>query len=328
MPDFTHFEVPWGVCKEDFCDKSPKSSVLGAKPHQVLEAKLPPKVVTMYQKRTTDDVLQSYYNTLKAVPLLSFEEELELSKQIQKGDEAARHHLIEANLRLVVKIARLYMTADVPFMDIIQEGNLGLMRAVEKYDHAKNVRFSTYANWWIRQAIIRFLSNRHRTIRLPLRKEETLRKIQKAYHILSQSLMHQPSTEEIANYLRVAKEDVALILSMANGIISLEAELEEDESSVMDIHEDYTYNPERALMRKSVQDETLRFLDRLKERERRILMYRYQLNGCERHTLKKIGDKMGISPEAVRQIEIKALKKIRDTATEDFRAAMYYDEAI
>jgi RNA polymerase primary sigma factor len=275
-----------------------------------------------------DKSLQNYYNEIKRIPLLSFEEELELSKRIQKGDEAARRRLIEANLRLVVKIARLYMTADVSFMDIIQEGNLGLMRAVEKYDHVKNVRFSTYANWWIRQAIIRFLSNRRRTIRLPHRKEETLRKIQKAYHILSQSLMHQPTTEEIAKYLGIAKEDVALILSMTNGLIPLEAEVEEDESSVMDVHEDYTYNPERALMRKSVQDETLRFLDRLKDRERRILMYRYQLNGCERHTLKTIGAKMGISPETVRQIEIKALKKIRDTATEDFRAVMYYDEAI
>ncbi|MDR2071104.1 MAG: RNA polymerase sigma factor RpoD/SigA [Treponema sp.] len=285
----------------------------------------------MNKKRITsvEDVLQSYYNTLKAVPLLTFEEELELSKRIQKGDETAKHRLIEANLRLVVKIARMYMTSDVSFMDIIQEGNLGLMRAAEKYDHLKNVRFSTYANWWIRQSIIRFLSNRRRAIRLPHRKEETLRKIQKAYHILSQTFMRQPSTEEIAKYLSIAKEEVALILSMTNGLIPLESNLEDSESSsVMDIHEDYTYNPERAMMRKSIQDETLRFLDRLKDREKRILMYRYQLNGCERYTLKKIGDKMGISPETVRQIEIKALKKIRDNTAEDFRATMYYNEAI
>ncbi|MDR2743271.1 MAG: RNA polymerase sigma factor RpoD/SigA [Treponema sp.] len=276
----------------------------------------------------TEDILQVYCNTIKTVPLLTFEEELELSKRIQKGDEAAKKRLIEANLRLVVKIARRYMTFDVAFMDIVQEGNMGLMRAVEKYDHLKNVRFSTYANWWIRQAIVRFLSDRRRVIRLPYRKEELLRKIQKAYHILNQSSMRQPTIEEIANYLGIAKEEVALILSMTSGIIPLEAVSEENESSsVMDTHEDYTYSPERAMMRKSVQDETLRMLDRLKEREKRILMYRYQINGCERHTLKTIGDEMGISPETVRQIEIKALKKIRANA-EDFRKTVYFNEAI
>jgi RNA polymerase primary sigma factor len=280
------------------------------------------------QMADSEDVFQIYCNTIKAVPLLSFEEELELSKRIQQGDETAKRQLIEANLRLVVKIARIYVTSDVAFMDIVQEGNIGLMRAVEKYDHLKNVRFSTYANWWIRQAITRFLSTRRRAIRLPNRKEETLRKIQKAYHILSQSSMRQPTTEEIAEYIGIAKEEVALILSMTNEIISLETAPEEDEFlPVVDSHEDYTYSPERALMRKSVHDETLRLLDRLKEREKRILMYRYQLNGCERHTLKTIGDKMGISPETVRQIEIKALRKIRDHAG-DFRKAVHYNEAI
>ncbi|MDR0387194.1 MAG: RNA polymerase sigma factor RpoD/SigA [Treponema sp.] len=285
----------------------------------------------MNKKQTVDseDVLQVYYNAIKSVRLLSFEEELELSKRIQQGDETAKRRLIEANLRLVVKIARVYMTSDVAFMDIVQEGNLGLMRAAEKYDHHKNVRFSTYANWWIRQAITRFLSTRRRPIRLPHRKEEVLRKIRKAYHILSQSSMRQPTTEEIAEYIGIAKEEVALILSMTNGLIPLEIDPEDDDEvlSVMDSHEDYTYSPERALMRKSVHDETLRMLDRLKEREKRILMYRYQLNGCERHTLKTISDKMGISPETVRQIEMKALKKIREHA-QDFREAVYYNEAI
>jgi RNA polymerase primary sigma factor len=286
------------------------------------------KNINKKQMVDSEDILRQYYNTIKAVPLLSFEEEIELSKRIQKGDETARRRLIEANLRLVVKIAHKYATSGVAFMDIVQEGNMGLMRAAEKYDHLKNVRFSTYANFWIRQAIIRFLADRRRVIRLPARKEETLRKIQKAYHILSQSSMRQPNTEEIARYLGIAKEEVALILSMANGIIPLETESEDDESSsVMDTHEDYTYSPEHAMMRKSVRDATLRILDRLKEREKRILMYRYQLNGCERHTLKTIGDKMGISPETVRQIEIKALKKIRANA-EDFRETVYLNEAM
>jgi RNA polymerase primary sigma factor len=280
----------------------------------------------MNKKRAStdkDDVLQTYFDQIRVIPLLSFEEELELSKRIQNGDEAAYHKLIEANLRLVVKIARTYLIADVPFMDIIQEGNIGLMHAAEKYDYEKNVRFSTYANWWIRQAICRFLANKRRAIRLPHRKEEILRTIQKTYHSLSQTLMHQPKTEEISEEIGIPVEDIEFILSMTSGTISLETESgDEEAAAVMDFHEDYTYSPERTFMRKSSQADTLRFLDRLKEREKRILMYRYQLNGCERHTLKTIGDKMGLSPETVRQIEIKALQKIRSHA-EELRNCLY-----
>jgi RNA polymerase primary sigma factor len=280
----------------------------------------------MNKKRATvhgDDVLQAYFDQIRVIPLLSFEEELELSKRIRQGDEAAFHKLIEANLRLVVKIARTYLVADVPLMDIIQEGNIGLIRAAEKYDHEKNVRFSTYANWWIRQAICRYLSNKRRAIRLPHRKEEILRTIRRTYHSLSQTLMHQPRTEEISEEIGIPVEDIEFILNMTSGTLSLETESGDDEAAaVMDFHEDYTYSPERTFMRKSSQADTLRFLDRLKEREKRILMYRYQLNGCERHTLKTIGDKMGLSPETVRQIEIKALQKIRCHA-EELRNCLY-----
>jgi RNA polymerase primary sigma factor len=259
-----------------------------------------------------DDIVQAYFNQIKAIPLLSFEEELELSKKIQAGDVNARRRLIEANLRLVVKIARFYMSTDVSLMDIIQEGNIGLMHAAEKYDHLKNVRFSTYANWWIRQAISRFLANKRRAIRLPHRKEELLRKIQRAYHNLTQVLMRQPTTDEIAEEVGIPFEDVEYILCMTNNMISLEMESgNEDSATVGDLHGDYTYSPERVMMRKSSQDDTKHFLSRLKERERRILTYRYQLDGGEQYTLKKIGAKMGLSPETVRQIEIRALNKIR-----------------
>jgi RNA polymerase primary sigma factor len=274
-----------------------------------------------------DDILQAYFSQIKGIPLLTFEEELELSKRIQTGDPDARRKLIEANLRLVVKIARFYMTSDVSFMDIIQEGNIGLMHAAEKYDYLKNVRFSTYASWWIRQSISRFLANKRRTIRLPHRKEELLRKIQRAYHSLSQVLMRQPNTDEIAEEIGIPLEDVEYILYMTNGMVSLEMESGNDDSAaVVDLHEDYTYSPERAMLKKSSRDDTLRFLSRLKERERRILTYRYQLDGGEQYTLKKIGVKMGLSPETVRQIEIRALNKIR----RDGRALWdaLYDEAI
>jgi RNA polymerase primary sigma factor len=272
-----------------------------------------------------DNILQTYFDQIKTVPLLTFEEELELSKQVQEGDHGARQKLIEANLRLVVKIARSYLVQDVSIMDIIQEGNLGLIHAAEKYNHVKHVRFSTYANWWIRQSISRFLANKRRVIRLPHRKEEILKKIQRAYHTLSQTLQRQPSTEEIGAEVGVPQEDVEFILGIANGLVSLEMETGDDEStSIVDLHEDYTYSPEQALMKKTARDDTMRFLNRLKDKEKRILMYRYQLNGGERYTLKTIGDKMGISPETVRQIEIRALRKIRKDADE-LRRCMYVE---
>jgi RNA polymerase primary sigma factor len=269
------------------------------------------------------DILQTYFNQIKAIPLLSFEEALELSRKIQNGDKEARGKLIEANLRLVIKIARGYVASGVPLMDIIQEGNLGLIRAAEKYDYAKNIRFSTYANWWIRQSISRYISNKQRVIRLPHRKEILLHRIRKTYHSLSQTLMRQPRTEEIADSLGVPLEDVERILKISNGFISLEMDTGPDESAVVaDLHEDYTYNPERDFMRKTSRADTIRFLGMLKDKEKRILMYRYQLNGNKDRTLKTIGDKMGISPETVRQIEIKALKKIRSHADE-LRSCIY-----
>ncbi|MDR2178389.1 MAG: RNA polymerase sigma factor RpoD/SigA [Treponema sp.] len=262
-------------------------------------------------------VLRTYFNQIKAFPLLSFEEALELSKRIQQGDKDARRKLIEANLRLVVKVARAYVSSGVPLMDIIQEGNLGLIRAVEKYDYSKNIRFSTYAIWWIRQAISRYISNKQRIIRLPHRKEVLIYKIRKAYQSLSQNFMRQPRPGEIAEYLNIPVEEVDRLIKTANGTVSLEMEAVPNESgAIEDLHEDYTYNPERVFLRKSVRADTIRFLGMLKDREKRILMYRYQFDGRKDRTLKTIGDKMGISPETVRQIEIKALKKIRVRAEE------------
>jgi RNA polymerase primary sigma factor len=270
-------------------------------------------------------VLETYFNQIRMIPLLSFEEALELSKRIQSGDKEARRRLIEANLRLVVKIARTYATGSVSLMDIIQEGNLGLIRAVEKYDYSRNIRFSTYASWWIRQAISRYISNKQRVIRLPHRKEVLLHKIQKAYQMLSQTLMRQPRTSEVAEYLRLPVEDVDRLIKAGSAAISLEMDIAPDESAtVEDTHEDYTYNPERVFLKKNIRSDTIRFLGMLKDREKRILMSRYQLNGCKDRTLKTIGDKMGISPETVRQIEMRALRKIRSHA-EELRNCVYHE---
>lgn len=260
-----------------------------------------------------EDVLQSYISQIKNIPLLTFEQELELSRLIQQGNEQAKKNLIEANLKLVVKIARSYTASDVPLMDIIQEGNLGLMTAAAKYSYTKNVRFSTYAAWWIRQTISRYLVNKRRTIRLPHRKEETFRRIQRVYHTLTQTLKRQPRLEEIANEVNVSCEEVELILNMTTGFVPIEVDNRSEEYCVIeDVYEDYTYSPEQMLMRKSSRDATLQALKNLKAKERCILMYRYQFNGDEKQTLKSIGDKMGISPETVRQIEMRAIEKMKD----------------
>lgn len=270
-----------------------------------------------YSRVENDDMLKTYFKQIKVYPLLDFETELELSKRIRAGDHVALHKLINANLRLVVKIARPYITSGVSFLDLIQEGNLGLIHAAERYDHAKNVRFCTYAGWWIRQFISRYLTNKRRMVRLPHRKEEILRRIQRTYHTLSQTLMHQPKNEDIADELGISVQDVDFIINMSSGPLPLEIDAWEDNSSAtMEIHEDYTYNPERNLFRQSSHDGTIRFLNKLKDRERKVIAYRYQLEGNERHTLKEIGDELDLSPETVRQIEIRALQKIRSHAEE------------
>lgn len=275
------------------------------------------------RENDSEDILKTYFDQIKRTPLLTFDEELELSRRIQKGDELARKRLIEANLRLVVKIAKAYVSPDVPLVDLIQEGNMGLIHAAQKYDHLKNVRFSTYANWWIKQAITRSLANKRRAIRLPHRKEEALRKIQRAYNILSQLLSRRPSTQEVSDEVRMPVAEVEYILSFSNSLVSLDAETGEDQVPLIDLCEDYTYAPEREVIRQSVREETVHFLEQLMEREREILMYRFQFHGGERFTLKRIGEQMGISPETVRQIEMRAIRKLREQA-EDLKEYASY----
>jgi len=272
-------------------------------------------VKTSFEKQ--EDMLQIYFNQIKAYSLLEPEEELGLAQLIQQGDKNALHKLIRANLRLVIKIARPYGAPDIPFMDLVQEGNMGLMHAAEKFDPEKKLRFCTYAGWWIRQFIIRYLTNKRRIVRLPHRKEEILRRIQYTYHTLSQTLMHQPRTEDIAGELGISVQDIDFIVNMSSGPLSLELDTgREDNATVMEMHEDYTYSPERALLRQCYRDGARRFLDRLKDREKQVLSYRYQLDDGKPYTLKEIGDKMDLSPETVRQIEKKALAKIRNHADE------------
>jgi RNA polymerase primary sigma factor len=263
-----------------------------------------------------DDALRTYFSEIKQHKLLTFEEELELSRKIEKGDERARHALIEANLRLVVKIAKSYTTIGFGLLDIIQEGNMGLIRAAEKYDHRKNVRFSTYAAWWIRQSIVRAVAKKQKAIRLPHRKNNLLKSVQRSYYQLSQDLEREPTTEEIAREIGVESSIVDQILQIGNPVVSLDSEIGDDSSTLMDIYEDTTYEPEAVCLRENMKEDTLRFLNHLKERERQILLYRFAFYGGKKYTLKKIGIELGISPETVRQIEMRAIKKLKEHSAE------------
>lgn len=262
----------------------------------------------------SEDGLRSYYAIIKRIPLLTAEDERELSIRVFSGDEEARRRLIEANLRLVVKIARGFVTPDMPLLDLIQEGNVGLIKAAEKYDGARNVRFSTYASWWIKQAIMRSLVNSRRAIRLPHRKEELLKRIQRTYSVLTQTFQREPTVTEIARELRVSEGAVADIIGMASSLVSLENDGGEDSGSIIDVYEDNSYSPDAELMRSCAREETLELLELLLEKEKRILMYRFEFLGGERQTLKTIGAQLGISPETVRQIEKRALRKLKEGA--------------
>ena len=263
-----------------------------------------------------EDTLRAYFDQIKKTRLLTFEEELALSRSIQRGDEAARQRLITANLRLVVRIAKKYMTSDVSLLDLIQEGNLGLIKAASKYDYRKNVRFSTYASWWIKQAIVRALSNKRRVIRLPHRKEEKLRQINKTFNTLSQQYKRSPNYQEIADELGIQEREVEAIVSLSSAVVSLDGPTPEENGTLQDLIMDYTYVPDRELLRNSLREKTMGFLETLLAKEKQILLYRFAFFGGRKYTLKMIGDEMGISPETVRQIEIRALRKLKECAGE------------
>ncbi|MBN2049530.1 MAG: RNA polymerase sigma factor RpoD/SigA [Spirochaetales bacterium] len=268
------------------------------------------------------DELTTYFCQIRRTPLLTFEEEQDLSKRIQRGDEEAKRRLIEANLRLVVKIAKAYSSQDVNFLDIVQEGNLGLMKAASRFDYRKNVRFSTYAAWWIRQSIVRSLSNKRRPIRLPHRKEELLRTIKQSYYLLSQRYQRKPSVAEVAEDLNLKEKEVSSLLHISGVVASLDNDLGNESGTLMDICEDYTYQPDKEIIRKGLREDTIRFLEHLLDKEKQILLYRFSFYGGSKYTLKRIGEEMGISPETVRQIEIRALKKLREHS-EELREYIY-----
>jgi RNA polymerase primary sigma factor len=267
-------------------------------------------------KTNSEDVLQAYFAQIKDSPLLEFEQELELSRRIMGGDGEARQILVESNLRLVVKIARQYLSSGIGLLDLVQEGNLGLLHAVSKYDYRKKVRFSTYASWWIKQSISRAISNKRRSIRLPHRKEDVLKKVQAAYNALSQKNMRTPNTEEIAEYLHLSREEVVDILSISEHLVSLDSQLSNDAGTMYDLYEDYSYAPEKELIDHSMNDSMRQLLANLEDREQFVLINRYGLWGQEKLTLKEISRILDVSPETVRQIEMRSIRKLRQYASE------------
>lgn len=262
----------------------------------------------------SDLTLHTYLEEISRFNLLNYEEELAFSHRIENDDHEALNSLINANLRLVVKIAKAYVSPEMGLMDLIQEGNLGLIKAAEKYDYRKEVRFSTYASWWIKQSISRAITNKKRAIRLPHRKEEALKRLQKISEEFSQEYYRQPRIEELAAYTGMNEQEVSSVMDLAGSTVSLDSEINMNSGTLLDVIEDNSYRPDGELVRKSLKEDTRRFLGILREREKAILMYRFAFDGDKKYTLKMIGEKMGISPETVRQIEMRALKKLRTEA--------------
>ncbi len=272
--------------------------------------------VTKNKATTSQDVLNSYFVQIKDSPLLDFEQELELSRRIHRGDHEARQALVESNLRLVVKIARQYLSSGIGLLDLVQEGNLGLLHAVGKYDYRKKVRFSTYASWWIKQSISRAISNKRRSIRLPHKKEGSLKKVQAAYNELSQTNARPPNPQEIADYLHITREEVVDILSISAHLVSFDSQLPNESGTMYDLYEDHSHAPEKELLDNSMSDSMKQLLKHLGDRERFVIINRYGLREHERLTFKQISQVLKVSPETVRQIEIRSIEKLRQFANE------------
>ena len=258
------------------------------------------------------DTLKYYFDLIKTSDLLTQEQEKALAHKIKKNDKNAFNAMVKANLRLVVKIAKKYMTPEWQLEDLVQEGNLGLLKAVEKFDPSKNVKFSTYASWWIKQAILRSISDKKRTIRLPHRKEEKLRKIKKAINELYQQNSKNPSLTDVAVYLGYKEIDIINLLNVTENFVSIDADLNDDGCNIINTINDDKYSPEQLLDREEMITETDKVLGCLKEKEKLILRKRFAFQSNKKETLKSVAQSMGISPETVRQIELKALRKIKN----------------
>lgn len=259
------------------------------------------------------DATRIYLKEIGFSPLLSAEEEVYFARRAQKGDGKARKRMIESNLRLVVKISRRYMNRGLSLLDLIEEGNLGLIRAVEKFDPERGFRFSTYATWWIRQTIERGIMNQTRTIRLPVHVLKEINIYQRAARYLSQKLEHEPSPEEVANLLDKPVEDVKGMMGLNERVASVDAPLDDDpDRSLLDaIADERTPDPEKVLQRDDLQALIEQWLNELNDKQREVVERRFGLNHREISTLEEVGADIGVTRERVRQIQVEALKRLR-----------------
>lgn len=262
---------------------------------------------------SVNDPVRMYLKEIGKIPLLTSEEETEVAKRLAEGDEAAHNKMVEANLRLVVSIARRYVGRGLPFLDLIQEGNLGLIKAVGKFDYTKGYKFSTYATWWIRQSVSRAIADHARTIRIPVHMVETINRVSRAQHDLLQELGRDPSLEEIAQRLHISNEKVEEILRVAQDPISLETPVgEEDNSHLGDfIQDEDASEPADVATYAMLREQLAGVLKTLTPREEKVLCLRYGLIDGKMHTLEEVGDEFEVTRERIRQIEAKALRKLR-----------------
>lgn len=271
---------------------------------------------TQYLDDISDDSVRLYLREIGKIPLLSADEEMELARRVLKGDKKAKDKMAEANMRLVVSIAKRYSGRGLDFLDLIQEGNTGLLRAVEKFDPDKGFKFSTYATWWIRQAITRAIADQARTIRIPVHMVETINKLLRTQRRMTQELNREPTIEELAKELEMEPEKIEYVMKIKQDISSLDAGVGRDgdeEDSVLGdfIEDEETISPEDSATNQLLKEQVNEVLSSLSDREQKIIRMRFGLDNGKSHTLEEVGQQFAVTRERIRQIEAKALAKLR-----------------
>ena len=307
---------------EDPHDEFVESEIDDSEVDKLLQTDL----LKMAESMDVDEPIKMYLREIGQIPLLSYEEEIDYAQRVLNGEEEAKQKLIESNLRLVVSIAKKHTNRGLKMLDLIQEGNMGLMKAVEKFEYEKGFKFSTYATWWIRQAITRAIADQGRTIRIPVHMIETINKIKKESRIILQETGKEPTAEELAEKLELPVEKVKSILEMNQDPISLETPVgSEEDSELGDFVEDDKFaNPYDATTRVLLKEQLDEVLKTLNEREEMVLRYRYGLDDGSQKTLEEVGKIFNVTRERIRQIEVKALRKLRHPSRrkklEDYRS--------